>query len=75
MGNLVRTTVALEGHTECPTNARLIIVAAPETAAQRDELLEALEGMVTEATVATDSEQFAFFNAVDAISKARGGRA
>ena len=50
---------------EQASNAHLL-KAAPE-------ILEALEVLVAECTVATESENFALWAAQDAIAKARGG--
>ena len=68
-GQLVRTTWNWK-ETECHANARLII-AAPETAAQRDELLAALNTVILNARSLPD---YVYEMVTAAIDKAEGGK-
>ena len=63
----------IRGQSDTEAVARLI-VAAPETLEQRDDLLAALEGLIHALTEGTlDDEDGAFATAELAITKARGG--
>ena len=49
-----------------------LIASAPDLLEQRNELLAALEYLVSEVTVVTESENIAYLDALDAIAKAKG---